>query len=82
MDEDGWLTSLNPRRMLTFVEPRTSGRKIRLYACADCRRLWHLLTDSRSRAAVKAAERFADGQIGTAELDAARVGAWRGLFRG
>jgi hypothetical protein len=71
MDEDGWLTSLNPRRMLILVEPRTSGRKIRLYACANCRRRGHLLSDRRSRDAIEIAERFADGLATERELKAA-----------
>jgi hypothetical protein len=46
--------------MLAFLGDRASDRKLRLAACAWCRLNWHLLTDERSRTAVKAGERLAD----------------------
>jgi hypothetical protein len=42
-------------------------RRLRLYACACCRQVWHLLDDA-GRAAVEAAEAHADGQIASADL--------------
>jgi hypothetical protein len=47
-----------------------SQRKLRLFACAGCRRLWWLLHDKRSRTAVEVSERYAEGLVGSEELAA------------
>ena len=59
-------------------------RALRLYACwcvretpiGDGRKVWDLLTDPRSRAAVETAERYARGKATSAERDAAWAAAW------
>jgi hypothetical protein len=78
MTEAEWLRYFVPTGMLPGVSGR--ARKLRLFACATCRRLWFLLTDPRSRAAVEAAERFADGLIGAEELAAAAALAERAAW--
>jgi hypothetical protein len=55
MNEREWLTGQGVAPMLDFLRRLRGGasqRKLRLFACACCRRTWHLLTDERSRVAV------------------------------
>jgi hypothetical protein len=63
MAEAEWLACTEPGRMLGFLRRKASKRKLRLFACACCRRVWHLLTDERSQRAVEAAEQYADRAI-------------------
>jgi hypothetical protein len=52
-------------------------RKLRLFVCGCCRRVWGLLPDERCRNAVAVGERFADGSATTGDLAAARAeAAW------
>jgi hypothetical protein len=61
--------------MLSFLRDKVSQRKIRLFVCACCRRIWHLLPDERSRRTVEIVERFAEGLANKEALEAARVAA-------
>src|SRR5689334_5602481 len=68
MTEEEWFTSTDWLPMWEFVRHNRSERKLRLFSCACCRRLWDVLTDERSRAVVEIAERFADGLATWKEL--------------
>ena len=67
MDEAQWLAGDRPK-MLEYLHKRASERKRRLFAAACCRRIWHLLGDERSEAAVVMAEQFADGEANSSAL--------------
>jgi hypothetical protein len=77
MTEAEWLSCVEPDFMLNHLRGlfRVSQRKLRLFACACCRSIWHRITDPRSRAAVIVAERFADGQVTRQDLEQARGAA-------
>jgi hypothetical protein len=72
MTEAEWLACEDPVPMLEFLRGKASDRKLRLFACACCRRVRHLLPDRRSRKALEASERFADGLITAEKLQFVR----------
>jgi hypothetical protein len=71
--ESEWLTCTNPTDMLFVLRSRISDRKLRLIAAACCRRIWHLISDERSRKAVEWAERDADELLGEDRIATARA---------
>src|SRR5690348_1688573 len=75
MKESRWRTCADPDQMLRFLWGRVSERKLRLFACACCRRVWDLLGEPRRRA-VEVAERVIEGQATPEELGAARDAAF------
>jgi hypothetical protein len=78
MTEEEWLDADQPSAMIEFVtEDRLLGtdRKLRLAACAFCRRHWKMLPDPRSRRMVEVAEDYADGLASAERLSAVQADA-------
>jgi hypothetical protein len=69
MIESKWLACGEPQPMLHHLGCKAGERKRRLFACACCRRAWHLLADPRVRTAVETAERYADKAATETELE-------------
>lgn len=68
MTEAEWLACTELHPMLEFLRDRVSARKLRLFSCACCRRIWHLISSQDcARKAVEAAERYTDGLLGDTE---------------
>jgi hypothetical protein len=72
MTEQEWLQSTDPRAMLEFLKSKGSDRKVRLFACGICRRIWDVLPDSETQKALEVAESYADDPTRTRELTVAR----------
>jgi hypothetical protein len=61
--------------MLDHVSTTVTDRKLCLFGCACCRRIWRFVVDDRSRLAVERAELYVDGLISAKELEMAWNGA-------
>jgi hypothetical protein len=70
MTEAEWLVCYDPEVMLRHIRKKASQRKLRLFAVACCRQVWHLLNPKHHKS-VGVAERFADGEATVTELRAA-----------
>jgi hypothetical protein len=81
MTEAEWLACEDPRPMLDALPGTASDRKLRLFVCACCHRIWQLLPDPPTRSAVETAERFSDGLASQRELHAAREAAYQAFVR-
>jgi hypothetical protein len=80
MADHWWTECTDPMRMLRHIHGKVSDRRLRLYACGCCRRIWRWLGDERSRRAVEAAEGLADGSVAAGDLAAAQASAQQAVL--
>jgi hypothetical protein len=71
MTETEWLASDNPNAMLRHLRHKVGLRKLRLFSCACCRRIWHQIPEPWRRA-VELSERYVEGEVRERELTGAR----------
>jgi hypothetical protein len=71
MTESEWLACEDPKVMLTRPGRKLSGRKVRLFSCACCHRVWNVVRDERLKRALDNLERYADDS----RLDGRRIEA-------
>src|SRR5262245_11023185 len=76
MTKAEWEACGDPDPMVRALPASRYQRELRLFAAACVRRVWYLLP-AGCRAAVRASERFAEGQIGESKLAAAVARAER-----
>jgi hypothetical protein len=76
MTEQEWLECTDPQKMLALVQGKASDRKLRLFACACCRRIWEALSPD-GRRVVNIAAKYADGLLTAEDLDKANLLAAR-----
>ncbi len=72
MDEEQWLSCGDAIPMLEYLAGKIPERKLRLFSCACCRRIWHLMNDLRCRLAIEMAEELAEGTAPPVELERSR----------
>lgn len=70
-----------PDNMLKFVRDTITDRKLRLFAVACCRHIWHLIPSEECRNVVDVVERHANESASLDDLKAARLTAsWSGIL--
>ncbi len=71
MTEQVWLEATDLTPKFAYLKDRASERKLRLFCCACCRSMWHLL-HKRSRKAISVADAFVEEMAPADELTRAR----------
>jgi hypothetical protein len=72
MTEQEWNTGIRPLTMLEFLRGKASDRKLRLFACACCRRHRSVLRGKKSRQMLEVSEDFADDRISREDMEKMR----------
>src|SRR5437868_6997402 len=55
-----WVGHIDPNWILELIRSNATDRKLRLYACACCRRILHLLGNQHDHNTIQVAEAVAD----------------------
>jgi hypothetical protein len=72
MTEEEWLGSPHLYDRIRSLEKQGGNeRRLRLFACACCRRVWNLLQVDAARRLVELAEAYADGEATEVDLQVA-----------
>src|SRR4051794_7173756 len=61
MTEAEWLAATDPKPILEFLRVKAADRKLRLFACACCRKVQALCRQEWADSGIELAERMADG---------------------
>jgi hypothetical protein len=69
MKETQWFGCADPESTLEFLKGKASERKLRPFAVACCRYIWHLLPSDAHRSAVEKAEKIADNSSTNSGFD-------------
>jgi hypothetical protein len=77
MTEREWLNAASPGPMLQHLARKLSDRKLRVFSCACCRRVWDVIPEDEGRRAVEVAEQYADRAATGRALKAALTAAAR-----
>jgi hypothetical protein len=72
MIERQWLACTDPDLMMNLWQGKTTERKLRLFACACARQVWHLLEEDSAARAVLPAEQIAEGLVPAREAPVLR----------
>jgi hypothetical protein len=70
MNEAEWQACTAPQPMLEYLRGKVTDRKLRLFGCACCRRVWSLLS-RKCRKSLVIAERYSDGEVPELQLSLA-----------
>lgn len=78
MSEADWQSCSDPQAMLEVLRSsgNASDRKLRLFACACCRRVWNVIENERIREAIETAEQYADSVTTQERLKQVEEMAW------
>jgi hypothetical protein len=80
MTEAEWLACKDSHKMMPHLDPQCYDRKLRLFACACCRRIPQLTADGAARNVVDMSENYADG-IATYDDLRTTVTAWMATWK-